>query len=168
MDQYKKFFVQVRFDIEYYQLMLSHYTTIARIINLVLGVISCGSLASLFAFPGAQKILAIILALTQVISAAKPYLPYESRVVELNRILIKFDTLFLDIESDWNKGNLEGNPGKLTDKEWIDKLTGYKKRKAELQQDCMPNDDLPNNKRMSRHAGELADRYFESTYGEGF
>lgn len=64
---------------------LNLYITLDRWMNIFLAVISTGSLVGLFTSDTYQKLLAVVLALTQIITAVSPYLPFEKRIKQLDK-----------------------------------------------------------------------------------
>ena len=64
-----------KFALIYLGLHYHKNVQIERLMNIILAIISTGSLGALLFFDQHQYILTIILALAQIVTAARPYLP---------------------------------------------------------------------------------------------
>lgn len=50
----------------------------------------------------AQRVLIIILALAQIVTAAKPYLPFQNCMNEIDKGLVTLNLIYNDIEKEWD------------------------------------------------------------------
>lgn len=110
-DQYWSFMFAKKYELIYLGMQRHHYILIERISNIILAIISTGSLAGLLITGELRLLLALILAFAQIYTAAKPYLPFESRSHDLGAEISALTVLYSRIEKDW----LLVAEGKLSD-----------------------------------------------------
>ena len=160
-DNYFNLLSQVKFDIEYYKLFYQRYTTIERRLNMAFAIVSTGSLAGFCISEEAKIVYAVILIITQVASAVRPYFPFANRAKELDRLLIKMEYLFIEIENRWS----DINQGKLDEEQVQSIIKVFKERRQKLQMEHLPDDMLPNNKKITKKADKNANDYLGLNYG---
>lgn len=152
---------QMKFHLIYLGYHYHRTTTIERWLNIILAVISTGSLAGLFLSYSTQKIWAIVLILSQAITAAKPYLPFESRIRELDKGIGALDVVYEEVEEQWNKV-LSG----IYDDSKINELIyKYEKQWDKIDATMLIGDSLPRKKRLIEMADKEKNQYFELMFG---
>lgn len=109
-------------------LLVSRYQLWDRNINIILALTSSGSIAAWAVWQKAPLLWGIIIAISQVIMAIKPFFPYNKLVKELNERNLKIDMLNIEVEDFWN----QSNRGKLTDDKMQELYIKYNKAYAEL------------------------------------
>lgn len=160
-NNYFELLSQVKFDIEYYKLFYQKYTNIERGIGIVFAAVSTGSLAGFFACETGKSVYAVILVVIQVANAVKPYLPFANRAKELDRLLIKMEYLFAEIENGWS--DIEKD--KLDEQQMQSMINTFKKRRTELQMEYLPDDILPTDEKITQKADKNANEYLKINYG---
>lgn len=133
-----------------------------RVANIVLAIISTGALAGLFISKQYRFVLTIILALAQVYTAARPYLPYENRIKELEKGLFSLNRLYLEIEEHWQ----EVSSGKLSDEDINILIFKFEKKWLEIDAEVLKQDALPRKRKYADMAEEEKNNYFRILYGE--
>lgn len=159
--QYWVMMTQKKFHLFYLGYQLGLYVKIERWMNVILAIISTGSLIGLFAWDEGQKILAIILALAQIVTAARPFLPFERRVNELDKGILLLNRVYSDIEKKWNEINIEG----VEDSQINEFYYNYLKQWEEVDGEILQKDSLPYIEKYYTKAGEDNERYFINLFG---
>jgi len=162
VDRYWSLMAQKKFHIIYMGLHYSRCVKIERSISIILAVISTGSLAGLFITKDMQLFLGIVLAIAQIITAAKPYLPYQRRVSEIEMDLAGLNLIYMDIEKDWF---FVAN-GELTEKEINEKCYQYNTKWLNYDNRYLQKDSLPLNEKMREIATKEMINYFNSQFNE--
>lgn len=109
----------------------------------------------------AQKALIIILALAQIVTAAKPYLPFQNRMNEIDKGLVTLNLIYNDIEKEWNS-IFNGKYDEHTINQlYYDLSKRWEKADAEI----LKNDSLPQKKKLISKADEEKNHYFEVMFG---
>ena len=138
--QYWKRMTGMKFEIQYLKCHHTSCISIERRISIILAVISTGSLAGLFVNSNYSIIFSIVLVLSQILTAAKPYLPYEYRINELEKGLYYYETIFSEVENYWNKinSNTEYNEDEVQQK-----LEEYLGKWSHIESSILKKDALP-------------------------
>ena len=109
----------------------------------------------------AQKALIIILALAQIVTAAKPYLPFQSRMNEIDKGLVALNLIYNDIEKEWNS-IFNGEYDEHTINQlYYDLSKRWEKADAEI----LKNDSLPQKEKLILKADKEKNHYFEVMFG---
>ena len=133
---------------------------IERVINILLAIVSTGSLGGLF-LTSFQKTSAIILVLTQVLTAAKPYLPYSTRITELDKEITSLGIIYSEVERKWR----DVFSGKYDENEVNEIIYDYVKKWDAIVVENLKGDSLPRKKKFIEQANEENHLYFESMFG---
>ena len=151
---------QMKFHLAYLGYHYHRYIVIERWTNILLAIVSTGSLAGLFSSSN-QKIWAIILVLTQVVTAAKPYLPFSTRIKELDRGIVSWRIIYNDVEKQW-KGI---STGAFDDDQINEIIYDYEKRWEAVETDILKGDSLPRIEKYIEKADKEKRLYFETMFG---
>ena len=160
-DQYWDFMFTKKYELIYLGMQRHRYILIERISNIVLAIISTGSLAGLLITGELKVLLAVLLGLTQIYTAAKPFLPFESRSRELGAEVSALTVLYSRIEKEW----LLVYEGKLSDEEINNKKYEYMEEWVRIDSQYFQNDSLPRNEKMRDAATQEAILYFKQSIG---
>ena len=160
-DQYWKFMFTKKYELIYLGMQRHHYIQIERISNIVLAIISTGSLTSLLITKELKIILAIILALAQIYTAAKPFLPFESRSRDLGAEISALAVLYSRIEKEWHLVS----QGLLSDEDINNKKYEYMEEWEKIDCRFFQYDSLPRNEKMRDAATQEAILYFKQSIG---
>lgn len=132
-----------------------------RIINTILAIISTGSLAGLFFVPQHQWVLSVVLGLAQVVSAAKPCLPYASRVADLDKGLVALNVIYENVEKQWKKVDLN----EMSEDEINDSLYSFQKQWEEVDGSILKGDSLSRKQKYIDMADNEKNQYFDNMFG---
>jgi hypothetical protein len=134
-----------------------------RSINIILAIASSGSIAAWALWKELVFIWPSIIALSQVISAIKPFLPYKSRQKALTELNGKLQFTFLSMEKDW----YDVSEGNLTDREVHDLTIKYRDETLSAEQSIMKDTILPEKKDLLTKSEQDAQTYFNGHYFNG-
>lgn len=147
----------------YLELLLSETEGIDRGIKIFLALISTGSIASWAIWKEAQFIWAFLIAISQVLNAILPYLPYKERMKALSALARELDELAIHTEIKW----LEVAAGELTEKEMRKLHADMLTKASSAAQKHFPNNSIPNDPVLMQKAETTATKYLAShTEGE--
>ena len=160
-ERYWSLMTQKKFALLYLGCHLHKCVLIERWTNIILAVISTGSLAGLIFNENARVVLTCILAITQVFTAAKPYLPYEKRLRELDKGIPLLTMVYMEMEKDWNR-IFDEEPSE----DEINKIY-YKhaKKWEEVDSDILKGDVLQYRKKYESLAHAEKEKYFKNMFG---
>jgi len=133
---------------------------IERAINILLAIISTGSLAGLFnsTYP---RFWAAILVITQVLTAAKPYLPYSMRITELDKEITSLGIIYNEVEKGWRNVFT----GTYSDSKINEIIYDYEKKWEAICAEILKGDSLPRKEEFIKLADNENHRYFEALFG---
>ena len=151
---------------KHYQLVylgLHHHLNveIERWLDIILAVVSTGALGALIICDDLQIVLTMILAVAQVITAARPYLPFRNRMNELDKGISHLSILYYKIESKWNKIAA----GEMNDDEINSWYYDVLKEWNEMDSQILKKDSLPQKKKFIERAKEENEQYFNVMFG---
>ena len=151
---------QLKVHVFYLESYLERTVSIDRNINMFLAIASSSSIASWVVWNDLSIIWAAIIAISQAITAVKPYLPYTKRLRSLQGITNDLESLFLAMEDHWFKVS----EGILTEEE-IHKLhMRCKEKRRQIIQKYLGSSPLPEEGVMLEKAQESAKTYFNNFY----
>lgn len=108
--------------------MVSHYQKKEQFLNIFLAISSSASIGSWIIWKQYDYIWAGIIAISQVLTAARPYLNYYKYVKEFNTKLVRFANLQIDFEKLW----YQYNNGKVTEDEAVQHFFELQKQKNDI------------------------------------
>ncbi|PHN85113.1 hypothetical protein CSB62_15630 [Vibrio splendidus] len=129
-------------------------------LNIFLAITSSTSIAAWAIWKDHAFIWGVIIAVSQVVTAIKPFLPFKKRLAALNQLGDSISKLSLLAERDW----FYVAEGKWTEHEIHSKWADLKEKSLTAEKKCLGNLTLPRNKGALQKAEEEADLYFVSTY----
>ena len=164
MELYWNKMTQMKFHLIYLGMHYHRTVVIERRINIFLAVVSTGSLAGIFISPIAQKIWACILVFVQVLTAAKPYLPFSKRIQELDKGIAALEIIYEDCEKQW----VDVHERKLTENEASIAIYNYEKKWKSVDASILKEDSLPRNEKLISRADDEKNRYFRNVFGGSY
>lgn len=150
-----------KFSLLYMEFYYGRSIRIDRIYDIVLAIISTGALGGLFIIESSQHVLTGVLAVAQVISAARPFLPYNKRIERLGKGLYVLTQQYNAIESYW----CAIDNAKLPDERINEVYYDLKNKWDKTLQEVLCGDDLPVSKKCIKMAQQECDTYFKSMFG---
>lgn len=101
-EQYWKELYQLKTHIGFIELQLERAESIDRTLKIILAVASSSSIGAWVIWNHLSWIWAGIIALSQVISAINPYLPYKNRIKTYSSLLHELEELMIQAEFKWH------------------------------------------------------------------
>jgi hypothetical protein len=133
---------------------------IQRMINIFLAVTSSGAIAAWAVWKGFPVIWAAIIAVSQVITAVKPYLPYEKRIDGLYDIINQYTIICNEMEAKW----FYVSKGLITEEQINEQITQCEKRWTDVGAKSLKGDNIPADDRLAEIAEEKKNSYFEINF----
>ena len=158
--RYWKYMVQLKAWILYIDLYSDHSYKWDKRINIYLAITSSSSIAAWAIWSQCGFLWGFLIALSQVITAIKPHLPFAKRLESLGKITNQLQVLFNKADYDWYKVS----NGELTEAQINDLLYARKKQYAETVGKALEADPLPENEQFRELADAKTDTFFQDTY----
>jgi len=163
-ERYWELITQVRFEVYYTDGYISRTHNWETWQNAITAIASSGSIAGWIIWKDWGIIWAGIIALSQVINALKPILPFTRRLKLLQEMYGEITRLSLEIEEDW----FGISQGDFTERQINQKRFDRLKKKEVLRDKYLGSHVLPLKEDIERKANELVDVYLYKNYiGEG-
>ena len=163
MDMQKRYWhemIQTKFSLFYLDLFYGNSVKMDRRINMFLAITACGSIAGWAIWNQFAVFWACIVALSQVINAIKPYLPFSKRVEVLPKYNSDLGLLYAKMEYDW----LNISNGNYTEEEINDMLRDYLSEIITFPGKYLVNDYLSKNEKCKEMADSLTNDYFGKNF----
>ena len=152
--------IELKAHIYYLESFYLQAVRIETALETFLAVVSNASIAGWVIWSKAQFLWASIIALSHLISAIRPQLPFQKRVRNLEPLINELRDLSLYAEERW----YEVSEGLLTNQE-INKLTlEIQSRKQKVSNLYLSSIPLPINSKYLSEAGQLTQVYFQKRY----
>ncbi|SKA70315.1 hypothetical protein SAMN02745111_02003 [Eubacterium uniforme] len=161
-EKYWTMMTQKKFDLIYLGHHLHRNILIERYINVFLAITSVGALSGLVILNDYKKIISIILALSQIITAAKPYLPYSNRVKDLDKSIIGLTTVYNEIEDYWDRIVIE----KICESDINKMYRKLQNKWNDIDNKFLNGDSLPRIQKYIELSEKERNIYFKNYYGE--
>lgn len=159
-ERYWRYMVQIKAWIFYIDEYSDSSYRWDKRINIFLAITSSSSIAAWAIWNEYGFIWALLIAISQVVNAIKPHLPFSKRLEVLSRISNQLQILFNKVDYQWYK---VAN-GELTENEINDALFDLKKQYTETIGKILESEPLPENEAFRKSADQKADYYFQNTY----
>ena len=160
--RYWKELTQLRAHIEYLQLYSSRAEQFDNRLSIILAVTSSGSIAGWAIWSQAPFVWGMLIALSQLINAVRPYLPYQKQKAALEGVVPSLEGLFLRAESDW----FQVASGDVPNPQINDLLTKLKQQKLDLVQKHLQGVPLQDLGELEEKAKERARAYFKTALSQ--
>jgi len=131
-----------------------------KAINIFLAITSSASIAAWAIWQQHQIVWAVIIALSQIITAIKPFLPYKQRLKAIGELNDKIQEVSLECEKGW----YFVAEGKLTEEKIHNLCISLRDKGLSAERKHLKNLVLPKNKKILRKAEEDADMYLTNNY----
>lgn len=158
--RYWKYMVQLRAWLFYIDFYTDHSYKWDKRINIYLAITSSSSIAAWAIWNQCGFLWGLLIALSQVITAIKPHLPFGKRLESLGKISNQLQVLFNKADYDWYKVS----NGELTETQINDLLYKMKKQYAETVGKSLEAEPLPENEQFRDLADAKTEEYFQDTY----
>lgn len=160
-ERYWRMMTDKHFHLIYLGLHHHRNVIIERWLDIILAVISTGALGALIFCEEMQIILTVILALAQIVTAARPYLPFRNRMNALDKGICHLNIIYYKIESNWNKIVVS----EMDDAEVNSLYYDFLKEWDKVDSNILKRDSLPRKKKFIEQASQENKEYFSIMFG---
>ncbi|OAA91277.1 hypothetical protein [Clostridium ljungdahlii] len=163
MDMQNRFWnrmVQIKFEILYFNEYIEQSGKFDICVNTFTAITSSGSIAGWAIWNNLKFIWAILIAMTQVITVIKSYLPYHKRVEFLSKLCFELSGLFINCEHLW----YDVSNGSLTNNEINDKLRDIQIKEDKIKNKYLGSNILPLKNKLETKANIKLKEYFNKYY----
>lgn len=129
-------------------------------INVFLAIASSSSIAAWAIWKEHQIVWAFIIAVSQVVTAVKPFLPFRQRLKAVAELNTHIQAIFLNAEQGWYKVS----EGLLSEEEIHNETSRFKDKILSAERSCLNGTLLPKKTKLKKSAEEDADEYFTINY----
>lgn len=157
-DRYWSELREIKTHVIYLQKYAIHSDWWDKAINIFLAITSSSSIAAWAIWQEYSMYWAVIIALSQVITAIKPFLPYKQRIKVLSDFNDKLQEISLNCERSW----FNVAEGRISEEEIHDLYIAIKNQSLDAERKCLKNMVLPTNNKILKLAE--ADLYLRKTY----
>ena len=144
----------------YFQFYKSQAARTDRILSIIIAIISSASVASWLIWQKWTFVWAAIIALSNILTILKPYLPYEKRVSAVSYMLPELKTLINDVEHYYNFIVSEN----INDADINNNIRIFKQKYTELESKFIEIANFPDNAYIAEQANVLAENELIDNY----
>ena len=159
-DQYWKELYQLRVHVNYLELYHQRSESQDKTVKIILAVASSSSIAAWAVWQKYSFIWALVIALSQVITAIKGFLPYETRLKLLTSLLSELEELLNFTETNW----YYVSNGSLTEREIHELQFETRRKKTKAIHEHLGSNSLPEKPKFHKKAVESANVYINNFY----
>jgi hypothetical protein len=134
-----------------------------KTVDIFLAITSSSSIAAWAVWQKYPLVWGAIIALSQIITAIKPFLPYKQRVRAISELTDKIQNISLKCEKGW----FSVAEGKLTEEEIHELYINLKQESVSAEQTCLKNVVLPEKQKILSEAEKKTELYLTNTYHSG-
>ena len=161
-ERYWKEMYQLKVHINYLEAFILEAESYDRWIKIFSAVAASTSIGAWVIWREFSFVWAAIIAASQVVSAVKPYLPFQERRNKYSALLHDFEELFIRMEAQW----FEIASSKLTEDEINSARTKIRLQKQKLLKKHLPTSVVPNSPDKTEKAENIAVDYFSTFHGD--
>lgn len=158
-EQYWKEIFQLKTHIGFLELQLEEAEYRDRIFKIIIAIASSSSIGAWVIWQQLSWLWASIIALSQVITAISPYLPYKNRIKSYTSLLHELEELMIKAEFKWHsiaEGQL--TPTEINNARFEVRTSKSKSLKKHIQT------TIPTNNKLHNQAENSAREYFKEFY----
>ncbi len=160
-DRYWKELFQLRVHVNYLELYMERSEFIDKGVNSFLAVASSSSICGWAIWSSWSFVWALVIALSQLISAVKQFLPYSTRLKSINGILREWEELLTCYEMKW----FDVAEGNLSEREINELQYEMRSKKTRILHKHLGGSSLPEKTKMFEQAKASANVYVNNFYG---
>ncbi|QKX17751.1 hypothetical protein [Microbulbifer sp. YPW1] len=164
MSQYQQKYWSLIRELKTHVIYLHNYAARSewwdKAINILLAITSSSSIAAWAIWQEYQLLWAVIIALSQVVTAIKPFLPFKQRLKPISDLNDQIQDISLDCERHW----FSVAEGELTEKEIHDLYISLKDKSLKAEKKALKDLVLPKKKKILQEAEKEAEQYLVNTY----
>lgn len=159
-EKYWKYMVQIKAWIFYLDLYIENSYKWDKRINVFGAIASSTSIAAWAIWQKLSFVWAVIIAISQVLTAIKDFMPYSKRLKVLVPFIENLNFLYNKIEYNWFKVA----SGELTEEEINNLLYTFKDEFTNMENKNLKEETLPENDEFRKIADEKTDAYFKNNF----
>lgn len=159
-ERYWKKLTDKRYQLFYISEYYDKCVRVQRIINIFLALSTSGAIAAWAVWKELPIIWAGIIAISQVVTAIKPYLPFEKRIEGIYDIISQYSVICNELESKW----FYIAKGALTEEEINDLYYTFEKRWTDIESKSLKGDSIKSDDRLAEIANEKKELYFKNQF----
>jgi len=133
---------------------------VQRLINVILAITSSGAVAAWAVWQEFPVVWAGVIAVSQVITAVKPLLPYEKRIATIYDMINQLTGICNEIEAKWY---YVAN-GSLSEEDINDLSYKFEKKWSDVETKNLQGDSIPADGRLAHIANEKKEDYFKNDF----
>ena len=161
--RYWNMLVEVRLHVSYLRHYAAHAEWWDKAVNIFMAISSSGSIAAWAIWQQLVYVWPSIIALSQVVMAVKPFLPFKQRQKAVMALSDQIQSIALAVERDW----YEVSEGDLSDKQIHDLIVKYRNLREDAEQTHLKEIILPRKAKLLTIAEHDTRQYFTSHYSTG-
>lgn len=158
--RYWKYLVQIKAWIFYIDFYTDNSYKWDKRVNVFLAITSSSSIAAWVIWNEYGFIWALLIAISQVINAIKPHLPFSKRIESLGHLSSQLQVLFNKADYHWYKVS----NGELSENKINELLFELRNQYTETVSKTLETEPLPDREDFKILADTKADEYFQRTY----
>jgi len=158
--RYWKELYQLKVHVNYVELYLRNSDVNDKRVSIFLAITSSSSICGWAIWQEYSFVWAGIIALSQLITAIKTFLPYKQRIKPLSSLLHDLELITWECELEW----FNVAEGELTEAETHKLQFNFRKKKLEALKKNLGVMTLPEKKNLFKKAEETAKTYFNNFY----
>lgn len=159
-ERFWKELYQLKLHLNYVEMHLSESEKNDRNIKIFMALASSASIGAWVIWKELSILWAAIIALSQVISAISPHLPFKERLKSYSAILHELEEVFIQAESRWP----DIASGRLSEDEINKARTAVRLQKHKILKKHLSSNVIPDDKDKAEKAEALALDYFSTFY----
>lgn len=159
-ERFWKELYQLKVHINYVEAHLCAAEQRDRAIKIFMAIASSASIGAWVIWRDLSFVWASIIAVSQVLAAISPHLPFKERLKTYSALLHELEEIFIQAESKWH----DVASGKLDRDEINKERTNLRLQKHKLLKKHLPSTVIPDDRDMAEKAEALALNYFSTFY----
>jgi hypothetical protein len=159
-EQYWKELFQLKLHVGYIELLLEGSEWVDRIIKIVLAVTSSASIAAWAVWQEHALVWAFIIAISQVLTAVNPFLPYRDRIKAYSALSHELEEILIQAEFKWHSIA----SGNLTEEEINQARFEVRSQKQKSLKKHTGSSTIPFKEKLHKKADSNARVYFSTFY----
>ncbi len=161
-EHYWKEFYRLKVHVTYVECMLEKTEQWDRTIKIFSAVTSSASIGAWAIWKELGFLWGGIIAVSQILNAIRPYLPYKDRLRCYSGLLHELEEILLGVESKW----LDIASGECSEAAIRKALADLRARRFKAFKKHLPNSTVPEDGKVFEKAEEKANSYFQNFYSE--
>lgn len=159
-EKYWRYMVRIKSWLFYLDIYEENSYKWEKNINIFSAVVSSTSIAAWAIWQQFSYVWSVIIAVSQVLTAIKSFLPYNTRRKVTISFLEDLKLLYNKIEYNWFKVS----DGELTEEEINEMLFIFKDEYTNIENKNLKEETLPENERFMKIAAQKTDQYFQNNF----